>query len=144
VGACQRCGNFLCTVCRTRWRDRSLCCACVDRALEAKEAAPQEVRVHFRQSLLAILFGIAAWVVLLLGGVLAFAGVAGRMNVVLLGLGSLVFFASPLFAAQGVGQAAAALRARGDHMIMATCGLLLSALEAGVVIGLFFFSILNR
>jgi len=38
VGTCQRCGNFLCAVCRTRWRNQAVCIACVERALEAKEA----------------------------------------------------------------------------------------------------------
>ena len=35
VGACGRCGNFLCDTCRTRWDDLVLCAACVDRAVRA-------------------------------------------------------------------------------------------------------------
>src|SRR5438067_252913 len=61
IGTCPRCGNFLCAVCRTRWRGRSLCVACVERALEANEAAPEEVRAHLRQAVLALVFGLAAW-----------------------------------------------------------------------------------
>src|SRR5438874_606425 len=50
VGICQRCGNYLCTICRTRWRGRSICTACVERALEARETPPEEARAHFRQA----------------------------------------------------------------------------------------------
>ena len=32
---CQRCGNYMCWVCRTRWQDKAWCMACVARALEA-------------------------------------------------------------------------------------------------------------
>ena len=34
VGTCQRCGNYLCAVCWSRWRQHSLCIACLERALE--------------------------------------------------------------------------------------------------------------
>ena len=59
VGACQRCGNFQCDLCRSRWRDRSLCVACVNRMLEANEMAPEEARAHLVQSVLALVLGIA-------------------------------------------------------------------------------------
>jgi hypothetical protein len=54
VGTCQRCGNYLCQVCRTRWRERSLCVACVERSLEAGEASPEETRAHLRQAVLGV------------------------------------------------------------------------------------------
>src|SRR5689334_12046084 len=53
VGTCARCGNFQCELCRTRWRGRTVCVACVSRALEANEARPEEARTQLWQSLLA-------------------------------------------------------------------------------------------
>src|SRR5947209_7231137 len=46
VGTCARCGNFQCDLCRTRWRGRPVCIACVNRALEANETRPEEVRAQ--------------------------------------------------------------------------------------------------
>ena len=51
-----------------------------------------------------------------------------------------LIFASPLPSVLGLGQGIAALRARGDHMILATLGLVLCGLNVGVFIGLFSFS----
>ena len=140
TGTCPRCGNFFCTVCSSRWRERTLCVACVDRALEGNEATPQEARAHLRQGILAIVFGLLAWVVCLLAVVLIGAGLGAGgekdFNLILVGFGVLVFMASPLFAVIGVGQAAAAIRTRGDHMILATSGLILSGLNAAVVVGM--------
>ena len=41
----------------------------------------------------------------------------------------------------GIGQAAAVLRARGSHMILATIGLVIGGLYVGLFIGLFAVSI---
>ena len=53
VGPCGRCGTFMCETCRTKWRDQVLCAACVDRAMESKEAAPEQSRTHLRQAILS-------------------------------------------------------------------------------------------
>jgi hypothetical protein len=144
VGTCQRCGNYLCAVCWTRWRNRSLCLACLERALEAKDAAPEEVRAHLRQAVLAVLCGLAAWGLALIAALLVGLGLAagfeGEPEQGLLILGGLLLLASPLPAVLGVGQGAAAVRARGDHLILATAGLLLSGMHLGVLIGLFTFA----
>ena len=68
LGTCQRCGNYLCQVCRTRWRDQTYCTACVERALDAGEVAPQEARAHFRNALLGLIFGAVAWLLVCEGG----------------------------------------------------------------------------
>ena len=136
VGTCHRCGNFMCPVCWTRWRQTAICPVCAGRALESKEAAPEEARAHLRQALLAVLFGTGAWLLTLAAFVLMYLGMEGDENRPTIVLGGLLLIGSPLLAVLGVGQGAAAVRARGDHMIMATCGLLLSALQAGAVLGL--------
>jgi hypothetical protein len=137
---CGRCGNYLCDTCRTRWRDRWLCAACVDLALERKEAVPAEAGAHLRQAILALVLGVGSWAVFLFAFVLVAAGMGGG-NVVVVALGGLTIIVSPLPAVIGVGQGAAAIRARGDHMILATLGLVLSGLNVGVFIGLLSFSI---
>jgi hypothetical protein len=137
VGACQRCGNFLCGVCRTRWRRHAVCVACLQRMLEAQEASPVEAAAHRRQAILGILFGGLAWLFTLVGFVLIrLAGNGGEANAALGGLGVLALLPAPPLGLLGVGQGAAAIRGRGDHMILATLGLILSGLHTGVVIGL--------
>jgi hypothetical protein len=140
AGTCARCGNYLCPVCRTRWRDQALCVACVERALGMNEPAPEEARAQRRQAILALLFGLGAWGVLLAAVVLLVA--AGALMAmgsdgaaILIVLGALVLLASPLLSLAGVGQGAAAVRTRGSHLILATAGLLLSALHLGLFIG---------
>jgi hypothetical protein len=145
VGPCQRCGNFMCTVCRTRWRNQGVCIACIERALEAKETAPAEARAHFRQALLAVLFGLGAWVIVLAAtGLIYGASSGGPGSMGLLAIAGLMLLFSPLPAILGVGQGAAAIRVRGDHMILATAGLVLSGLNTGVVLGLLIAGILAR
>lgn len=140
VCTCERCGNFLCSVCWTRWRRLAVCTACVERALETSEKAPEEVRAHFRQAILALVFGVVAWLVTALPFVLlAASGFHEGIQVV----AGLAIIASLFVGVLGIGQGAAAIRARGDHMILATCGLLLSALQSGVVLGMFILALWN-
>ena len=47
-----------------------MCLACVERDLTSREVVPGEARAHFRQGVLAVLFGGIAWVVTLLAAVL--------------------------------------------------------------------------
>src|SRR5690349_1142982 len=61
LGTCARCGNYLCVVCRTRWRERWLCAACVDLALERKEAVPALAAAHRRQAILGLVLGAGSW-----------------------------------------------------------------------------------
>ena len=140
LGTCGRCGNYLCDTCRTRWRDRWLCAACVDLALERRETVPAEAAAHLRQSLLALGLGVASWAIFLTAILIAAAAMTGG-NKALVVLAGLIVLVSPVPAMIGVGQGAAAIRARGDHMILATLGLVLSGLNVGVFIGLFSFSI---
>ena len=146
VSTCERCGNYMCPVCRTRWQDRVTCPACVERALESRPTAPEAARQHFRQAILALVFGLASWAVLLAAFGLLLLFMESSDNSAAAGLvilGGLVIMLSPFLSAVGIGQGAAAIRARGDHMILATCGLLLSALQGGVLLGLFLLSVLN-
>jgi hypothetical protein len=137
---CARCGNYLCDACYTRWRGRGLCAACVSLALEHGDAPPAEASGHLRQALLALGLGLTSWVLFLVFSVLGAAAVSEK-NVPLILLAVLPLFLSPLPALAGVGLGCAAIRSRGDHMILATIGLVLSGLNVGALIGLFSFSL---
>jgi hypothetical protein len=144
LGACQRCGNFQCDLCRTRWRERWLCVACVNRALEAGNTRPEEQRAHLWEAILSLVLGISSWLILLLGILLA-AAVAGSgaENLALVAVVGLMILASAIPSAVGTGLGAAALYRRGNHMILATIGFLLSGVHIGALIGLMSFSFQN-
>jgi hypothetical protein len=92
-----------------------------------------------RQAVLSVVLGVGAWVLSLLAllvvGLAAAAGGGGAL-LFLAVLATLVLFGDTLIAMAGLGQAATALRTRGNHMILATVGLIVSGLYVGVVIGL--------
>jgi hypothetical protein len=146
VGTCGRCGNFLCETCRTRWGDLVLCAACVDRALRAGDTVPGAQRIHTRQAAIGLSGGLAAW--LLLGAIAALAFLlrekgAAANSPGLVGAALLILLVLPvtvIVALFGVGYSAAALRARGDSMILATLGLLLSGLYVGTLVGVVLFA----
>ena len=147
LGACQRCGNFQCDLCRTRWHNRALCAACVSRLLEEGGADLQDVRAGRLQSVLALALGIISWVLVLIGIVII--GIAVAANgprgldagvILVLGAAVLLMLSSVVPAAFGVGHGAAALRARSSHMILAAVGVILSGLDIGALIGLFTFA----
>jgi hypothetical protein len=139
LGPCERCGAFLCGVCRTRWRDQPLCPACVERAVATKDTAPEEAHSHRRQALLSLVFAAGGWLLFLLGSLplLALQGANGQLAI----LGRLIVLASFIPALFGVGQATAAIRTRGERMTLATLGLAIASTQLGVIIGL---ALLNR
>jgi hypothetical protein len=146
VGPCGRCGNFMCETCRTKWRDQTLCAACVERALESKEAAPEQSRTHLRQAIMALSMGVGAWVLSLGGFLIGGIGMAASGGQLAAAAIWILLMMATLMAAVGValvglGQAVAVLRARGSHMILATIGLVVSGLYVGLFIGLFAVSI---
>jgi hypothetical protein len=147
VGTCGRCGNFLCDTCRTRWEKSVLCPACVDRALQGKDGDPARQRGHARQAKLGLAAGIGAWVLTALIVGLAFVSQAvgqGSDGMVAGGAVLLVVLLLPfavIVALIGLGQSVAALRTRGDSMILATLGLMLSGLHIGAMVGTMLFGI---
>jgi hypothetical protein len=104
--------------------------------LEARETHLEETRAHRRQAILALLFGGGAWGFALAGGLLSALGAQqGVDGGAYVGLAFLFLFPSPIFALLGIGQGAAAVRRRGDQLILATIGFLLSGLFLGGVMG---------
>jgi hypothetical protein len=135
IGTCGRCGNYFCEVCCTRWRNQTLCAACVERALAAREATPEQAHAHFRQALFGLLMGLGAWAVFFLGFLVLVTAVLANNNPVLVLLGLMSFISAMLLAVMGTGHAVAALQTRGQHMILATSALLIGGLFLGVFLG---------
>jgi amino acid permease len=132
VGPCPRCGVFMCGLCRTRWDNRTLCLACVQRLLSGAEGAPEQTRAHRRLALGALLLGILAWALTL--PVLVVRGVGSTREVLVALL--ILAMLSLIPALVGLGQAASAIRVRGDRMVLATFGLALAGSQVGTVTGL--------
>jgi hypothetical protein len=134
VGLCQRCGEQVCEVCRTRWRGKVVCVACVNRALQGREATPEEARTHAAEARRALTLGGLAWV--LAAAALAGLALAGSQPPVLLTFAALlVVAANVLVASAGLGQAVAALRTGGDRVPFAAGGLVLGGLYVAAVLG---------
>jgi hypothetical protein len=135
LGTCKRCGNFFCPVCRSRWQERTLCLACVERLLASGEKNPEERRGHGRQAVLGCILGLTAWVALVVAVLLVLPVVGNRGLEGLLVLSGLLILAAFLCALFGLGQAVTAIRTRGHRMFAATSGLILSSCFLGAIVG---------
>ncbi len=137
IGPCGRCGNYLCEVCRTRWRDQVLCATCVERALGSDEATPEQAKAAYRQALMSLLFGAGSWILAVLVLLLFIALLTSVDAQIAAGLFVLGLVAAAAPAVFSIGQAVTVLRARGNHMILATIGLMLGGVYIGTIMGLF-------
>lgn len=136
AGTCKRCGNFYCSVCRTPWEERLLCLTCVEHLLGQEGAIAEGSKIHARQALLGLLCGLGAWACVLFGVLMLGLVTASPSGAGLAGLGAVLIVGSLVPAVLGIGQAATAIRVRGDRMIPATFGLILSGLHVGAFLGL--------
>ena len=96
------------------------------------ETASDEVKTQRWQALVSVLLGFASWILAL--PVVVVRG-AGTPKEVLVGL-VLLAVVSLLPSLLGLGQAVAVIRMRGDRMVLATCGLALTGVQIGTVMGL--------
>jgi hypothetical protein len=140
VGACQRCGATVCETCRSPWRGQIFCLTCVERAYANGEADSGHGRILTRLALAALLFGCLAW---LLSGLFYYSirNADAQPSLGILLLQPILGLGSGLMALFGVGLGAAALRSRGEHMPLATVGLVLCGLLLGALLGLFTFTL---
>ncbi len=109
--------------------------------LASREAAPEQARRHFRQALLGLLMSIAAWGLFILGQLLIVGALVANRNVLLVLLALILIVSAVVLAVMGTGQAVAALRTRGQHMIVAASGFLIGGLFLGVFIGNYIFEL---
>jgi hypothetical protein len=135
----------MCETCRTRWRGVVLCAACVERALRAGDAAPESSRQHARHAAYGFAGGVTAWALTgAVVGILALLAAKARSQetaLLIAAFALLLLLAAVVVALLGLGCSAAALRTRGDGMMLATFGLLLSGLHVGALVGLLLLSI---
>jgi hypothetical protein len=148
VGICNRCGSYVCEACRTMWRSQVICVACLDKAFAAGEATPEASRLHQRQGIFSLTFGLGTWLLcgLAVGGMSLSGGAlsnpsASEWQIGVLLLVLFLFVGAGVCALFGIGYSAAALRTRGGSMGLAGVGLVLSAMFLGIVIGLLAFSV---
>jgi len=141
IGACQRCGGPYCALCRTRWREQTVCLTCAEGTLEELQKGPREMPAQTRRAVGALLLGVMAWAVAVATGFLPWLGYpflaltlgqARDAGALMLGMVTLATLVPALF---GVGQAAAAIRMRGQ-LLLATAGLCLCGAHLGTMVGL--------
>jgi len=109
--------------------------------METQEALPQQVRMQWIHSVSALLLGLFAWILSIVGIIIVGVGATSGAGPAVLLLGVFAFLGGAVPAVVGVALGASAIRARGNHMILATGGLLLGGLHVGVIIGLFSYAI---
>lgn len=143
VAICRRCGDYICAVCRTRWWQTAYCAGCVEHlGTETSLAARELFREHRQAAILSVLFGLGGWVAMfpfmLLGFAIAQsdADLGEQARAILIAMMVVCGQVAGL-GAIGTGLAAAALRTRGDYMILAGIGLVVSALLVGLSLTLF-------
>ncbi len=137
AGACERCGNFMCWLCRTRWNDKVLCLSCAERAVAVQREGPLERKAHRRQAWWGLVLGVLAWALVLGAGWLFLNHGERSLQTHASSVAMLLAVGSAPLALFGVGLAAAAVRLRGNRMRLATCGLVLTAAHLGVLFGVF-------
>jgi hypothetical protein len=136
VAKCQHCGKMMCGVCRTRWREETVCTACLDQALRSGGVTPWQARTQNRQAALSVVLASMAWLVLWLAFWPLAALFRGTPDRGAATFALMLFFGSFFFSLFASGQAAAVIRVRGRRLLMATCGLTLAGLHLGVCLGL--------
>ena len=58
VAKCQRCGNMMCGVCRTRWEEEIVCSVCLDQSLHQGDVNPRVVQAQNRQASLSVVLEV--------------------------------------------------------------------------------------
>jgi hypothetical protein len=139
IALCAKCQQPMCSTCRTRWHEQLMCPGCVSQSMEIDEPGPVEGHRQFRQAWLSIGFALGAWGVLLLtiAPLSTFHDGAQAAHDKMVLLAGLFLFSSLIPALFGLGQAASALRLRGQNLRVATVGLVLSGTQVGLMVGLF-------
>ena len=144
VAKCIRCGRLLCAACRTRWQDEATCPECIEQSLASGDPLPHEKQRHERQAWTGVILAAMGWIAALLvfwpltylhgtGGIVPAGGWVF--------LGTVFYFLSFIPAVFALGQSASALQLRGPLRSVATCGLVASGLQLGVLVGVIFLNL---
>lgn len=139
-GKCRRCGKLICSVCRTRWDDETVCPGCLDHILE-NEPSPQLARTQNRQANWSIAAAIMGWLLLVLT-LLPLSSLAGDAeNQGAASTAGRLFLASFVPAVCALGPGAACIRWRGRRLAVATWGVVLAGAQLGLMLGVMLFSV---
>jgi hypothetical protein len=141
---CQRCGKMMCTLCRTRWGEEIVCVSCLDLSLQKGDVSPDAVRMQNRQAVRSFVLALCGWAVLLLTFWPLAALFRSNFSQGSASMALVLFFGSCALALFAVGQASACIIARGQRLVLATCGLSLAGLHIGVCLGLAVLNVWNH
>jgi hypothetical protein len=138
VGKCKSCDRLMCVACRTRWSEEPTCPECIDRSIQSPDATPQELLRHQRHAWTGLVLAVVGWTTALLvfWPLVSLHANAGGFSSLWVHLGTFFFFSSLVPALIALGQCAAALRLRGPQRTIATCGLVGSGLQLGLMVGI--------
>jgi hypothetical protein len=135
IAKCTRCGTLLCQACRTRWQEEVVCPQCVDRSVADDEPSPQEAQLQTKQAWVAVILAITGWMLFLMTLAPYSTFHQGKTSTILI-FGTYFFFLTSFLPGLfGLGHALAAMRLRGDHLKLATCGLVSAGSHLGLAIG---------
>jgi hypothetical protein len=136
VAKCFRCARLLCTTCRTRWNDEPACTDCIEKAVTSGEPMPQELQRQQRHAWTGVVLAVIGWFAALLFlwplSNLHGSSYPGWW----IFLGTVFFFFSFIPALLALGQSTSALRLRGPLKTLATCGLVASGLQLGLMLSI--------
>lgn len=113
---------------------------CLNLAMSTDQSRPEIVKSHRRAAVMSVVYGICGWLLVIAGGLpflLSRGGISGRW----MGLAGILVLAGLIPALMGLSNAASALRTRGDRIVPATCGLVLTGSQIGMMLGLLIINI---
>src|SRR5207244_404845 len=111
-----------------------VCPQCVDNSIADDEPSPQEAQMQTKQAWFSVIFAVAGWTVLLLTLAPYSSFQQPPVTPTVKFLTYTLFLGSFLPAIFGLGYAVAAVRLRGDHLKLATCGLVSAGSQLGLAI----------
>jgi hypothetical protein len=137
VAKCVRCEKLLCATCRTRWHEEAACSDCIEQSLRSGEPTPQETERQQRLAWTGLVLAVVGWFAALLvfWPLTSIHSGTGEWTRFWVWLGMFFYFARFLPALLSLGQSAAALRLRGPMKTLATCGLVASGAQLGLLVG---------
>jgi hypothetical protein len=136
VAKCSRCDTPICATCRTRWHEEVVCPQCVDNSLADDEPSPQEAQMQTKQAWFGAIAAVFSWLLLLMTIAPLSIFHQGQVQSSIKFITYLFYFGSILPAVFGLGFAFAAIRLRGSHAPLATCGLVGAGSHLGLTLGI--------
>jgi hypothetical protein len=135
VAKCSRCEAPVCQACRTRWHEEVVCPQCVDNSLADDEPSPLEAQMQTKQAWISVILAVSAWMLLLMTIAPLSTFHQGTVQATIRFVTYLLYFGSLLPAIFALGYAFAAIRLRGSHGTLATCGLVSAGAQLGLSLG---------